>query len=199
MVVDDHVTLRRGLELLLDRCGCSPIDGASSATEARAQVLAEKPDVVVLDMRLGEESGVELTRRLHERVPEVAVLLYTGLTDPTLLKAGLDSGARGLVLKSATPERLIAAVLTLADGGRYTDPAALEILERTPASELLSPRERDVLRLFARGRTGSEVAEDLSVSPETVRTQVRNARRKLGAQTRTHAVVAALEASEIEL
>ena len=199
MVVDDHVTLRRGLELLLARCGCDVLPGADRAADARAKVLAERPDVLIVDMRLGGESGVELARRVLERAPEVAVLLFTGIVDPALLRAGLDSGAHGLLLKSARPEKLMAAVLALMDGHSYVDPLARDIIESAGAPERLSARERDVLGLIARGRRGDEVAAELFLSPETVRTHVRNARRKLGALTRTQAVVTALQTREIDV
>lgn len=198
-VVDDHVALRRGLELLLGRCGFRMVKGAESAAEAMETLLGDRPDVAVVDMRLGDDSGIALSRRLRERAPGLRVLLYTGIVDPALLQMGLEAGASGLVLKSGRPERLVAAIEIVAAGGRYVDPAIKEMLPADPRAGVLSPRERDVLRLLARGHTGVQAAGALTLSPETVRTHVRNAQRKLGAHTRTHAIVAALQSKEIEL
>jgi len=154
----------------------------------------------VIDIALPGESGIELTRRLMAAHPDLGVLLYTGLDDQRTLSSALDSGARGFALKAGPPEELLAAIRAVARGDTYVDQRLRPLLLARLTTErigVLSPREREVLDLLAQGLTGEEVATRLSLSPETVRTHVRNAMDKLEAHTRVHAVAIALRQGEI--
>jgi DNA-binding NarL/FixJ family response regulator len=168
---------------------------AGSLDEGEALISATDPDVAVVDIRLGDESGIELTRRLLDRNPDRRVVLYTGESDSDVLFDALDSGARGYALKEGSPSELVGALQTVADGGTYVDPRLRPALlsrratQRLPA---LSPREREIMDLLAQGLTGEQVAERLVLSAETVKTHIRNAMAKLEASTRVHAVAIAL-------
>ena len=199
VIVDDHVALRRGMELLLRNAGCHVVGTADDAEQAESVILERRPHVTLIDLALPGENGAALTRRLLKRDPELRIILYTGSADEQELLDGLDAGAAGFALKSGAPEELRDAIRTVAEGGDYLDPRLTSFLSRANGDHrfLLSPREREILALLSSGRSGEEAAEELHLSPETVRTHVRNAMSKLGASTRVHAVALALQQGEI--
>jgi DNA-binding NarL/FixJ family response regulator len=195
VLIEDHEALREGLELLLGREGCEVVGTAGTAAEGLELIQRLEPDVSLVDIRLGEESGIELTRRLLESDADRRVVLYTGSSDVELLFSGLDSGARGYALKEGAPSELTGALETVARGGTYVDPRLRpKLLSRDTTQRMpsLSKREREIMDLLAQGLTGEDVAERLVLSSETVKTHIRNAMSKLEAHTRVHAVAIAL-------
>jgi DNA-binding NarL/FixJ family response regulator len=201
-IVDDHEALREGLEALLTEEDLEVVGSAGNAAAALDLVEHARPDVALVDIGLPDGSGIELTRLLLARRPELRIVLYTGETDADLLSQGLDSGARGYALKAGPMRELVAAIVQVAAGGTYVDPRLYGLLlsDRVTARvSQLSPRERQVLQLMAEGRTADAVGGQLGVSVETVRTHVRNAARKLQARNRVHAIALALERGEIAL
>jgi DNA-binding NarL/FixJ family response regulator len=202
VLVDDHLALRKGIELLLRAEGMRVIGVTASIDEARHMILTRKPDVAVLDIGLEGGSGLDLATELLAGQLDTGILLYTGLADQQQLRRGLDSGASGFALKAGSPTELVTAIRAVAEGGEYVDPRLARLLDPREGSEAmaqLSPREREVLDLLADGLTGEEVAEKLFLSPQTVQTHVRNLMRKLGARTRVHALALALRHREIDL
>jgi DNA-binding NarL/FixJ family response regulator len=200
VIVDDHVALRRGMELLLRRHGHHVVGTAGDAAGGEALILRRKPDVALVDLALPGRSGAELTRSLLAAEPGLRIVLYTGAVDERQLLDGLDAGAAGFALKSGDPQELEQAIRTVAAGGEYLDPRLTPLLGRTSRGgrpQLLSPREREILGLLSEGLSGEEAAKRLVLSPETVRTHVRNAMTKLDAATRVHAVALALQRGEI--
>jgi DNA-binding NarL/FixJ family response regulator len=195
VLIEDHQALREGLELLLGREGFEVLGAAGSAEEGRALVERLSPDVALIDIALGEESGIELTARLVDADAERRIVLYTGSNEIELLIKGLDSGARGYALKEGTQSELQTALTTVAEGGTYVDPRlhpALLSRKATQTQRVLSKREREIMDLLAQGLTGEQVAERLYLSPETIKTHIRNAMNKLEANTRVHAIAIAL-------
>jgi DNA-binding NarL/FixJ family response regulator len=195
VLIEDHQALREGLELLLDREGWEVVGSAGTAEEGRELVERLAPDVSLVDITLGDDSGIALTADLVDADPERRVVLYTGSTDVEQLISGLDSGARGYALKEGTPKELTAALETVADGGTYVDPrlrSALLSERATRTQSVLSKRECEIMALLAEGLTGEQVAERLVLSPDTVKTHIRNAMTKLEAHTRVHAIAIAL-------
>jgi DNA-binding NarL/FixJ family response regulator len=195
VLIEDHQALREGLELLLDREGCDVVGTAGTASAGRELVERLDPDVALVDIRLGDESGIDLTRQLIDADPERRIVLYTGSSDVELLISGLDSGARGYALKEGTPSELTGAITTVAAGGTYVDPRLRPALLSRPSTQRvpsLSKREREIIELLAQGMTGEQVAEHLVLSSETVKTHIRNAMGKLEASTRVHAIAIAL-------
>ena len=202
VVVEDHEALREGLELLLSREGCQVVGTAGTSQEGREMVERLDPDVAVIDVRLGDGNGIDLTRRLLAAKPQRGIVLYTGSSDVDQLIDGLDSGARGYALKEGPPQELMDAILAVAAGGTYVDPRlrpALLSPEATKRVLVLSNRERQIMALLAQGMTGEEVAENLVLSAETVKTHIRNAMTKLEAKNRVHAIAIALREGEITL
>jgi DNA-binding NarL/FixJ family response regulator len=200
VIVDDHVALRRGMELLLRRNGHHVVGAADDAESAESLIMRRRPDVALIDLALPRESGAELTRRLLQADPGVRIVLYTGTTDERQLLEGLDAGAAGFALKSGDPEELEEAIRTVAEGRDWLDPRLKPLLARKNGNghaHVLSPREREILGLLSKGLSGEEAAKQLFLSSETVRTHVRNAMTKLGATTRVHAVALALKRGEI--
>jgi DNA-binding NarL/FixJ family response regulator len=198
VVVDDHVALRRGMELLLRREGYHVVGTADDAEQAEQLILRRRPDVALVDLALPGENGADLTRRLLEHEPELRIILYTGSADEDELLDGLRAGAAGFALKSGDPNELKAAIRTVAEGGDYIDPRLTPLLRRAgDGGKLLSPREREILELLAHGLSGEDAAKQLYLSSETVRTHVRNAMSKLDASTRVHAVALAMQRGEI--
>jgi DNA-binding NarL/FixJ family response regulator len=195
VLIEDHQALREGLELLLDRQGIEVLGTAGSVDEGRRLIERTDPDVALIDIRLGDDSGIELTAALVDADPDRRIMLYTGSSEIDLLISGLDSGARGYALKEGTPSELTTALTTVAEGGTYVDPRlhpALLSRRATSTQKALSKREREIMDLLAQGLTGEQVAERLFLSPETIKTHIRNAMNKLEATTRVHAIAIAL-------
>jgi DNA-binding NarL/FixJ family response regulator len=193
VIVDDHEALREGLVALLRGHGMEVVGTAGNVAAGIDLVQHAEPDVAIIDIRLPDGSGIELTRELLARRPELGVMLYTGDADAELLYSGLDSGARGYALKAGSMEELVGAIHTIVAGGSYVDPRA------TAQVPQLSPREREIMHLMAEGGTAEAIGTALGVSVETVRTHVRNVIRKLQARNRVHAIALALERGEIAL
>ncbi|HXD65263.1 MAG TPA: response regulator transcription factor [Solirubrobacteraceae bacterium] len=192
IVVDDHLAMRRGIELLLREAGFRIAGVAGTLEEARAILSRRRFDVALLDAQLGPESSLGLVEDLLREDPASPIVLYTGYTGAdSMLHEAVRAGARGFVLKTSPAPRLTDALRTVAAGGTYIDPElAGQLAEGGEVQRLtaLSPRELEVLELLAEGLNGQMIAERLFLSPETVRTHVRNATSKLGARTRVQAV-----------
>jgi len=202
VIVDDHEALREGLVALLQGHGMEVVGAAGNVAAGIDLVEHADPDVAIVDIRLPDGSGIELTRELLVRRPGLGVVLYTGDSDAELLYSGLDSGARGYALKAGSMQELVGAIERIAAGGSYVDPRLDRILlspRATAQVPQLSPREREIMHLMAEGRTAEAIADEISVSVETVRTHVRNVIRKLQARNRVHAIAIALERGEIAL
>jgi len=200
VLVEDHLALRRGLEMLLRSEGFSVIGVTDTAKEAHRMVGRRRPQVVVLDLDLRDGDGLELALTLAAGDRPPAVLVHTAAAaTPRLLEQVLEAGVSGVALKTSTPHELISAIQTVASGGRYVDPVLARLAAIVPEEPVfvLSPRERRILTLLLHGASGAEAADALGVTIETVRTHVRNASRKLGARTRVNAVSEAVRRGEI--
>ena len=132
VIVDDHVALRRGMELLLRRRGHHVVGTADDAESAEALILRRRPDIALIDLALPGESGADLTRRLLAEDPAMRIVLYTGTADERQLLDGLDAGAAGFALKSGDPEELEEAIRTVAGRRRVARPARQGARSRAP-------------------------------------------------------------------
>jgi DNA-binding NarL/FixJ family response regulator len=197
LVVDDHVATRAGIKAILEsERGIKVVGEAGTAEAAVALAARRRPDVILMDLRLGTSmAGFDATREVLAADDSIGVVLFTAFGERHLLAHGLECGARGFVIKNATPDEVVRAVRIVAAGGAYVDPSLSGELLRGPgAGQLagLSDREREILSLLADGVANKDIAAKLFLSPETVRTHVRNAMRKLDADTRTQAVALAI-------
>jgi DNA-binding NarL/FixJ family response regulator len=199
VAADDHPAVLRAVCDVLIAGGVDVVGRASNGEEAAAKIEATQPGVAVVDVRMPRLTGIEIAARVSRSSPETSVILYTAYGDRALLREALDSGVRGFVLKEAPLQDLTRAVDMVAGGSVYVDPVLAGVLasaesERVPQ---LTKREREVLRLLADGLSNEEIGKRLFLSPETVRTHVQKAMRRLEADTRTQAVALALRQSLI--
>ncbi len=200
LIVDDHEVVREGLRLSLSRAPHIRVVGeAADGTQAIALAERRRPDVVLMDIRMPGIDGLEATKILTSRLPNVAVLIFTAYSERALLSKGLESGAKGYILKEAPHETLVRAIGKVAAGDAYVDPALMAaFLPEKERDELLTAREREILQLLADGMSNADVAGRLVISQETVKSHVRHILAKLEADTRTQAVAIALRESIIE-
>ncbi|HYZ82244.1 MAG TPA: response regulator transcription factor [Solirubrobacteraceae bacterium] len=191
LIVDDHLAVRRGLELLLRDAGFEVTVSSDEPAKARSQLLNGDHDVALVEIRRHFGDGVRLARDAVHGAGASPLVLCTGYVEPRApLLAAYQLGAPGLVLTSSPVRTLTDALRAVAGGGRYVDAEVTPLLSADPAARrlaLLSPREREVLGLLAEGYQGPEIADRLFLSLETVRTHIRNAVNKLGARTRVQA------------
>jgi two-component system, NarL family, response regulator NreC len=200
LLVDDHAVVRSGLKLLLEREQDIDIVGeAGTAEEGVAASRALRPDVVVMDVVLPDESGIEATRTIIGEQPDARVLVLSMQEDPTYVREAFGAGASGYLLKEGADADLVQAVREVGSGGRYVHPGlgarliTAETAERAKAAaDPLSAREREVLRLLALGHTNQEIAQLLTISVRTAETHRAHIMRKLRLQTRADLVRHAL-------
>ena len=208
IVADDQRVVREGLTLMLGLIdGIEPVGAAADGEEALAMVAAERPDVVLMDLRMPRLDGIEATRRLAETHPGIGVVALTTYADDETIVAALQAGARGYLTKDAGAEQIRSAVERVAAGEAAIDPAVQrQLIDRGPArrpappcpdgDELpdgLTPREAEVLELIAAGLSNGEIADRLVVSGATVKSHVNHLFAKIGARDRAQAVAYAYQ------
>jgi two-component system response regulator NreC len=206
VVVDDHAVVRSGIKLLLDREDDIEVVGeAGNAKDAVFRARALKPDVILLDVVMPGQSGVEVLPSLLKEAPNARVLVLSMQDDPSYVREAFAAGASGYVLKEAADEEVVAAVRAIADGRSYVHPAlgarlvAAEAQERAAAeADPLSDREREVLRLLALGHTNQEIAKMLYISVRTAETHRAHIMQKLRLETRAELVRYALSHGLLE-
>jgi DNA-binding NarL/FixJ family response regulator len=200
LIADDHEVVREGLRLSLLRSPHIRIVGeAPDGATAVALTERRRPDVVIMDLRMPGMDGLEATEEIVKRVPETAVLVFTAYSERSLLARGLESGARGYILKEAPHETLLRAIEKVAAGETFIDPSLMPaFVSGRDGGEILTQREREILQLLADGMSNAEVAGRLYISQETVKSHVRHILAKLEADTRTQAVAIALREAMID-
>jgi DNA-binding NarL/FixJ family response regulator len=204
LVVDDHEVVRRGLHAFLDGEPdlevIADADGGEEALEVFSRLDAEgrRPDVVLMDLQMTPMDGIETTRRVRDLYPGVEVVALTSFAEKERVRAALDSGAAGYLLKDSQPAEVAAAVRSAHRGEIQLDPAVTRPLISDLKSggdgvtSLLTSRELEVLRLVGAGKANKEIAADLVISERTARTHVSNVLRKIGVSSRTQAAVLAV-------
>ena len=200
LIADDHEVVREGLRLALSRSpGIRVVGEADDGASAVALTERRRPDVVIMDLRMPDMDGLEATELILERAPETAVLIFTAYGEKSLLQRGLESGARGYILKEAPHETLTRAIERVAAGDTYVDPSLMaDFVGGRDQADILTPREREILQLLADGMSNVDVADKLFISQETVKSHVRHILAKLEADTRTQAVAIALREAMID-
>ena len=202
VITDDHRVVASSLKAYLESFPDLRVIGVAPSGEALLkQVRAWSPAIVLLDLLMpGGIDGVETARRLRALVPDVRVIALTASTDEARMMGVLKAGALGYVRKDADPEVLIAAIRAVARGRTFIDPAvAKQIAESEMPGVELTPRELDVLRQVALGRTNREIADALSIGEETVKTHVLHVLSKLVVENRAQAIVQALKRGLVTL
>ena len=200
LLVDDHFVVRSGLaaSLVLED-DMSVIAEAADAKEAISAYETHSPDVVLMDLQMGETSGVEAVAKICQDHPAARILVFSSFARDEDIYRAIRAGALGYLQKAAPREDLLEAVRQVSRGNRYLPrEIAQRLADRLNRPEP-SPREREVLALIAKGRSNKEVASDLGLSEDTVKRHVSNLMAKLGAQDRTQAVTEALRRGLIEV
>jgi two-component system, NarL family, response regulator NreC len=205
VIADDHTVVRQGLRLLIETDpGMQVVAEAGTVPDAERLTRAHRPSVLVLDLNMRDESGMDAIPRLRVDAPDTAIVVLTMQDDPGFARRALQSGARGFVLKEAADEELLEAIRLAAAGESYLNPrmgarlaAQPDESERPP--DALSARETQVLRLIALGHTNAEIAERLFLSPRTVETHRANIQRKTRRSTRAELVRYALDHRLVDL
>lgn len=200
LIVDDHEIVRQGLISLFGDSDIRVCGEAASAEEAVRQARKHKPDVVLLDVRLKDDDGLDVIKRLRTACPAVRVVILSAFDNPTYVARAVSAGAHDYLLKTATRQELIASVTGAATGASPTRSGQLKrmvnsMAKREPATSggvQLTPREAQVLRLVAMGLSNKEIADSLEISVETVKEHVQNILRKISLNDRTQAAVWAL-------
>ena len=202
VLVDDHRVVARSLKAYLESFPDLEVVGIAAGGEELLENLALwKPQIVLQDLMMpGGIDGIETIRRVAARAPAVKVIALTASIDEARMMGALRAGAAGYVRKDAEPEILLAAVRAVARGRTYIDPSVGgRLLEAKAGYEDLTPREIEVVRQLALGRSNKEIADALSIGDETVKTHVGNVLSKLQAENRAQAIVQALKRGLISL
>jgi len=200
LVVDDHEVVCRGVESMLRDSVVRVCGTADSVEDAVRQARRHKPQVVLLDVRVGDALGMDAIKRITTAAPGVRVVMFSAFDNPTYVARAAAAGAHDYVLKTATRTELLAAVTGAAEGAAPSRAGEMRrvsatMAKRDPAAAggvALTPRETQVLRVIALGLSNQEIADALGISVETVKEHVQNLLRKLALGDRTQAAVWAL-------
>ncbi len=196
LIVDDHEVVRAGLRALFQGSTVNVVAQASNASEALALAEKHRPDIVLLDIRLEEESGFSALDRLQERIPDVRVIILSTYNNPTYVARAAALGASDFVLKGLSRGDLISTIEAIASGNGPTKSGAMHAIAAAMQSNQLmgddvplTQRESQVLRHIALGLSNKEIARSLAISVETVKEHVQNILRKINCTDRTQAAV----------
>jgi DNA-binding NarL/FixJ family response regulator len=199
LIVDDHAIVRAGLRRLLRGLFEGEVLEAATGREALALARGTPLDLVLLDMNLPELGGLELLSRLATVAPALPILVLSMHAEPLYVTRAMEAGARGYVSKNIAPDELVTAIKQVASGGRYVEGELAQalVLNQAPATEpfeQLTPRDLEIMRLLARGRSLSEIADALGLGYKTIANTCTQIKAKLGVNRTADLVRLALEA-----
>ncbi|GAA3235306.1 response regulator transcription factor [Actinocorallia longicatena] len=208
LIADDQTLLRASLQVLLDGDGFAVAGTAADGEQAVELALRERPDVVLMDVRMPGTDGITATERIVAADPAIKIIILTTFDLDEYVFEGLRAGASGFLLKDCPPEELIAAIRIVARGDALLAPAVTRRIisrftarpARTRRPVVLAPltdREREILELIARGRSNAELGAELFLSVSTIKTHVSSLLSKLGARDRAQLVIIAYEAGVV--
>jgi DNA-binding NarL/FixJ family response regulator len=209
LIADDHVIVREGLIALLNLVDEIMVVGeAADGQEVLEMTERLRPGVVLMDIRMGKLDGVEATREIKTRFPDVNVIVLSNYDDDEYVFDCLRYGASGYLLKDVSPEDLVKAIRSAAQGESLVDPSVLnKVLTQfrhltkndSDRSEILSAREKEVLDALAQGLSNKEIAQQLCITEKTVKSHFSSIYRKLNVTTRSQAIVGAVKTGLVDL
>jgi DNA-binding NarL/FixJ family response regulator len=198
--VDDHDLVRKGIAAILSiETDLELVAAASCGVEAIALFRQHKPDVTLMDLRLSDMSGSEVTSAIRQEFPDARIIALTSYDGDQDIYRALEAGVRGYLLKEMVHTEVVKAIRTVHDGRRFIPAEVAQQLTGFFPDVALTPREVEVLGLVARGLGNKEVSDVLGTAPGTVKAHVQSILSKLGAKDRTHAVTIALQRGIIHL
>jgi two-component system, NarL family, response regulator NreC len=201
MLTDDHAIVREGLRLIIDgQPGMQVVAEASDVAGAAAHLREHEPDVLLLDINLGGESGLDAIPALREQSPRTAIVILTMQKDPAYARQALEAGAAGYVVKESAAQELVRAIGAAASGQTYLQPelGGLLLQSNAESPESLTERELQVLRLIGLGHTNAEISERLYLSVRTIESHRARIQEKLGVSGRAELIRYALDNGLIE-
>jgi DNA-binding NarL/FixJ family response regulator len=199
LAVDDHALLREGIAgLVAGQSDMSLVAQASNGREAIHQFRTHRPDITLMDLQMPEMNGVDAMIAIRGEFPEARIIVLTTYTGDVQVLRALKAGARAYLLKNLLHKELLETIRAVHAGKKTVSPEVSFQLAEHATDDALTPAEVRVLRLIAEGNANKEIAAHLSVSEETVKSQVRNILSKLGANDRTHAAMIGLKRGIIE-
>ncbi|HEX8264818.1 MAG TPA: response regulator transcription factor [Pyrinomonadaceae bacterium] len=200
MTVDDHPLVHEGIAALLaDQPGMEIITNALSGREALEKYREFRPDVTLLDLRLGDMSGIDALIAIRGEFPGARVIMLTMFEGDVEIQRAMKSGASAYLLKSMSSDTIVETIRRVHTGKKHVAPEIAAQLAEHLGEETLSPRETEVLRLVSGGNRNQDIAVKLFISEETVKIHVRHILEKLNASDRTQAVAIALRRGIIQL
>jgi DNA-binding NarL/FixJ family response regulator len=198
--VDDHPLLREGIAALVNaEADMKMVAEASNGQEAIEKFRSHRPDVTLMDLQMPGSNGIEAIIDIHNEFPNARIIVLTTYTGDVQVLRALRGGAQGYILKGHVHRELLETIRAVHAGKKRIPPEVAAELADHAAEDNLTSREIDVVRLIASGNANKVIADQLSISEETVKTHVTNILSKLGANDRTHAVTIALKRGIIEL
>jgi DNA-binding NarL/FixJ family response regulator len=200
LVVDDHPVVRAGVETLVTgQADMNVVAQATNGREAIQQFRSHHPDVTLMDIQMPEMNGLDALIAIRNESPEARIIMLTTYTGDAQVMRAIKAGAQGYLLKSALHRELLETIRGVHAGKKALSPEVSYELAEHATEDALTPAEVRVLRLIAAGNANKEIAEQLSISEETVKGQVRNILSKLGAKDRTHATMIGVKRGIIEV
>jgi DNA-binding NarL/FixJ family response regulator len=200
LAVDDHPVFRQGIAGLIEgQADMTLVGEASNGREALQQFRAHQPDVTLMDLQMPEMNGLDALITIRGESPEARIIVLTTYTGDMQVLRAIKAGARAYLLKNTLHKELVDTIRAVHAGKKYISSEASFELAEHASDDVLTPAEVRVLRLIAEGNANKEIAAQLSVSEDTVKSQVRNILSKLGAKDRTHAAMIGLKRGIIEI
>ena len=209
VIADDHRVIREAMRVMLEMEPEFKVVGeAANGEQALALAKQLEPDLVLMDIRMEGMDGVEATRHLRQRHPDIGVLILTGFGDDEVLLSAVEAGAQGFLLKDASADEVKSAILRVVQGESHMTPSLLrklldELAQRerkpAPAHSELTPREKEVLMALGRGLSNEEIAKELVISGKTVKTHLGSIFGKLQVEGRAQAMLYAIREGLVEV
>ena len=200
LAVDDHVLVREGIAVLVStERDLTLVAEASNGREAIQQFRAHRPDITLMDLQMQEMNGLDAIIAIRGEFPEAKIVVLTTYQGDVQILRALKAGARGYLLKNTFHKELIETIRAVHAGKKALSPEASYEIAEHATDDALTPAEINVLRLIAAGNANKQIADQLSITEETVKSRVKCILSKLGASDRTHAAMIGLKRGIIEL